>query len=551
MPNRYFPFFYTTAVSILLIHIFSQCHGIDNTSRLSITHIMEKANEGDEEHQLSLGIHYFNGTVVEQNFAKAVYWFEKAAEQSNPHAQRYLGLLYDFGIGVNRDRKKAFTLYLSAANTNDPAACLDISSFPLFYRESIMDSSYGNYHDWKIRAFCLAELFDCADNLEASFWNTYYTGVELHIDDSILVAEVRNRATGGDTKSQLDMARLLMHSQGTEKDNAEIKKWLFLAAENGNPYAQFFIGNACENDFFPLPEYEEQRALLEKAALSNVEKYFIFQYGTLSLLNRNNEAYVSMLNNLCTEKYVPAMHTLGRWHIANSQPNDTLGYELIRSSSQKGYVKSHVVLAALYCLGIGCEVDYKEALSVIEKMEAYPDSMIWHQLRHTLFFTEGKSGTLEAARRHMAERAEEGNRYAQLASAVLAEEDVHEKMKKHYLLMASLNDCIPALFLLSHILYPDEYETDPLVPVLFQYLSSRYSNQLEEMQTEDMNLKSLCSLIPAMTGYIPAMCRPFFNELPANDALLTRPSYSLHGGIFYMCLSEEAFDDIGLLLCAS
>ena len=44
------------------------------------------ANEGQSKAQFSLGLAYYNGTVVEQDMEKAAQWFQLAAEAGHPNA---------------------------------------------------------------------------------------------------------------------------------------------------------------------------------------------------------------------------------------------------------------------------------------------------------------------------------------------------------------------------------------------------------------------------------------------------------------------------------
>jgi TPR repeat protein len=70
------------------------------------------AESGYAEAQNSLG----SALQAEKQYAEARRWFERAAEQSNPLALNNLAYLYDLGLGIDQDRKKAFDLYLRSAN---------------------------------------------------------------------------------------------------------------------------------------------------------------------------------------------------------------------------------------------------------------------------------------------------------------------------------------------------------------------------------------------------------------------------------------------------
>jgi TPR repeat protein len=68
------------------------------------------------EEQYNLGKRYFYGEGVTKDYAKAVEWWTKAAEQGNADAQYSLGDCYFNGYGVRKDNDKAAYWYAKAAN---------------------------------------------------------------------------------------------------------------------------------------------------------------------------------------------------------------------------------------------------------------------------------------------------------------------------------------------------------------------------------------------------------------------------------------------------
>ena len=65
--------------------------------------------------QFYLGLMYYLGKGVTQDYKQAVYWYTKAAEQGYPKAQFNLALMYDDGKGVTQDYKQAVYWYTKAA----------------------------------------------------------------------------------------------------------------------------------------------------------------------------------------------------------------------------------------------------------------------------------------------------------------------------------------------------------------------------------------------------------------------------------------------------
>ena len=74
------------------------------------------SNEVDDKNDLvNLGLRYYNGDGVWQNYEEAFLCFKKAANQGNAEAQYFLGLFYEKGIGVAKNEAKAVEWYVKAS----------------------------------------------------------------------------------------------------------------------------------------------------------------------------------------------------------------------------------------------------------------------------------------------------------------------------------------------------------------------------------------------------------------------------------------------------
>jgi hypothetical protein len=65
--------------------------------------------------QYQLGLRYANGDGVTKDYAEAVKWYRRAAEQGVPFAQFNLGVRYANGQGVERDPVQAYRWFSVAA----------------------------------------------------------------------------------------------------------------------------------------------------------------------------------------------------------------------------------------------------------------------------------------------------------------------------------------------------------------------------------------------------------------------------------------------------
>lgn len=70
---------------------------------------------GNAASENNLGADYYKGQGVPQSYAKADYWFRKAAVQGNVDAESNLGNSYYFGYGMAQDYAKAIYWFRKAA----------------------------------------------------------------------------------------------------------------------------------------------------------------------------------------------------------------------------------------------------------------------------------------------------------------------------------------------------------------------------------------------------------------------------------------------------
>jgi GAF domain/PilZ domain/Sel1 repeat len=74
----------------------------------TIDELRNLAGGGDAVAQFALGAHYMTGEDVKQDYAEAIRWFTKAAEQGHVGAQSALGAYYWVGRGVTKNLQRAY-----------------------------------------------------------------------------------------------------------------------------------------------------------------------------------------------------------------------------------------------------------------------------------------------------------------------------------------------------------------------------------------------------------------------------------------------------------
>ena len=83
-----------------------------------IEEVKARAEAGDAESEVELGLRYTNGEGVAKDQVEAVKWYRKAAEQNYPRGQYNLGVGYYKGEGVVKDQAEAVKWFRKAAEQN-------------------------------------------------------------------------------------------------------------------------------------------------------------------------------------------------------------------------------------------------------------------------------------------------------------------------------------------------------------------------------------------------------------------------------------------------
>lgn len=90
----------------------------------ALKYITQAAQDGDAWAQTQLGVFYEQGDGVQQDYAQAAYWYQKAATNPicDPQAMKNLGQLYENGAGVKEDWVAAAQWYQQGAQLGNPQA---------------------------------------------------------------------------------------------------------------------------------------------------------------------------------------------------------------------------------------------------------------------------------------------------------------------------------------------------------------------------------------------------------------------------------------------
>jgi TPR repeat protein len=156
---------------------------------------LKRAEQGDVDAQLSVGMMYDFGQGVPQNYAEAIRWYRRSAERGNPAAQNNLGVMHLNGQGV-------------PANSVEAARWIRMAA----------DQGYAQAQ------------------MNLGWMHAKGTGVPRNYSEAIRWS--RLAAEQGDDEGQLNLGVIYAEGQVARADYVEAYKWLSLATAKGNSTAQ-------------------------------------------------------------------------------------------------------------------------------------------------------------------------------------------------------------------------------------------------------------------------------------------------------------------------
>jgi hypothetical protein len=250
--------------------------------------LKKRAERGNARAQFSLGLCYYWGSSVAQDYAEAAKWYRKAAEQGNADAQYNLGVCYTEGQGVEKDYTEAVKWYRAAAEQGSPLAQYNLG---VCYTEGQgVEKDYTEAVKWWRKA---AEQDDA--QAQCNLAVCYYLGQGMTKDCAEAVKWFRKAAEQGNAFGQMSLAFCYEEGNGVTKDYAEAATWCRKAAEQGSPLAQYNLGvcyaegQGLDKDFAEAVKWY-RRAAEQGNAYAQISLAFCYEDG-IGLAKDNIEAY--------------------------------------------------------------------------------------------------------------------------------------------------------------------------------------------------------------------------------------------------------------------
>lgn len=123
----------------------------------ALVELLPLAVGGDPTAQALLGEMYDEGRGVQQNYAEAYKWSQRAAQQGSEKAQNALGIMYSSGHGVPQDYAEAMKWYVMAARQGDTLAQINVGS--MYAKGQGVQQDYAQAMKWYVMAANLGSRF--------------------------------------------------------------------------------------------------------------------------------------------------------------------------------------------------------------------------------------------------------------------------------------------------------------------------------------------------------------------------------------------------------
>lgn len=250
---------------------------IDAGKYLDAIKTIKSADQDDVQAQYKLGELYLSGNIVKQDKNEAIKWFRKAANRGHKDAQCRLGLCYYHGDGITRDTYDAVKWFRKAAEQNHAKALWNLGCCYIL----------GEGVEEDIVEACKMFLKSSEQgNEEATIF------LDSVCSDNKLISD----AVQGNAEAQYKIAYELYKKEGISKNSRDLEinslmfKWLNKAAKQGHRQAQYALG---------VYYYKEKRIItdesyqwFQKAANQGLMQAqsilgYVYYYGADSYSSRN------------------------------------------------------------------------------------------------------------------------------------------------------------------------------------------------------------------------------------------------------------------------
>ena len=246
-------------------HIYRYGEGVEQDYTKALEWYNKAANAGNDSAMYSIGYMYDYGEGVEQDYSKALEWYNKAANAGNSAAINNIGYMYEFSEGVEQDYSKALEWYNKAVNAGNAAAwynkAVNAGNAAAWYNKAVNAGNAAAMNNiGRMYEFGKGVEQDYTKSLEwynkaanagnaTAMYNIGYMydcGEGVEQDYSKALEWYNKAANAGNTAAMNNIGYMYDYGKGVEQDCSKALEWLKKAADAGNSAAMYNIGYMYE-----------------------------------------------------------------------------------------------------------------------------------------------------------------------------------------------------------------------------------------------------------------------------------------------------------------
>lgn len=265
----------------------------------SLKNIMAEARKGDARAQNDVGLWYYVGRHVDQDYKEALQWWSRSAKQDFAPAIGNMALCYQTGNGIERDSLKAVKLYQKSLEKGNKA----------LFRNQEKLAENGEVFANMLLASCYEKGIGTEKNLSTAL--KYYAAA----------------AKKGSAEAQLKAGVMLLNS----KQPAEAARYFKMGYEQDQPVCTYYYGLMMNRGDGIKKDAKQGADIMLKAAEAG-QRQAMYEVA-MCYFNGNG-----------------------------LMPNSEQGMKWMRRAAAEKTINAAWVLATNYRTGVGTNIDYDRAL---------------------------------------------------------------------------------------------------------------------------------------------------------------------------------------------
>ncbi len=178
---------------------------------------------------------YING-----DYSTAMNILSPMAEAGDAEAQKMLGIMYDYGQGVDEDPNTALQWYIRSAEQGQTAVQYQVGA--KYFKGETIPQDYNEAARWWQMAADGGQV-DAQFNLGLM----YFRGMGITQDDVTAAGMFQQAAEQGHGNAQYSLGVMFAFGRGVDRDYQIAREWFVQAADKGVAQAQYNLGIFYEN----------------------------------------------------------------------------------------------------------------------------------------------------------------------------------------------------------------------------------------------------------------------------------------------------------------